>query len=49
MEVELRDQTIRYLNKEIDDLKKQLRLKDKEISNLTNNIDRLERVSKEKA
>jgi prefoldin subunit 5 len=43
MEIELRDEAIKYLNKQIEDLKGQLRVKDKEIAKLNQQISSMER------
>lgn len=44
MEVELRDEAIKYLNKQIEDLKNQLRAKDKEIGRLNQEISLLQKT-----
>jgi prefoldin subunit 5 len=43
MELELRDEAIKYLNKQIEDLKATLKLKDKEIGKLNNEISLLQK------
>lgn len=44
MEVELRDEAIKYLNKQIEDLKSQLKLKDKEIGRLNQELSLLQKT-----